>query len=202
MCEEHRWLHARKHIIGQQAEVSLIYIVLCHAVQNDRDTSQTLSHITARHLITCSRVAKVQTSTLNVWYSAKHTARAAWWIMGFVRLISQFRSRSVGEQNQAHSKSQVALTFCLCELVRIPALLSRTDPPSTCAARARIPEQPSHNINCHVFLKLGTEQHKTGISKSSNSAKHTEAWWLWIPSQTHQGRSSLSIDYAEAWHRT
>ena len=151
MCEEHRWLLARNHIIGQQAEDSLFYIVLCHVVQNDCDTSHILSHITARHLITRSRAAKFQTSTLNVWYSAKHTARAAWWIMGFVRLISQFRSRSVGEQNQAHSKSQVALTFIICQLVGVPARLSLTAPLSTCAARARIPDQPSHNINCHMF---------------------------------------------------
>ena len=71
--------------------------------------------------------------------------------MGFVRLISQFRSRSVGEQNQAHSKSQVALTFIICQLVGVPARLSLTAPLSTCAARARIPDQPSHNINCHMF---------------------------------------------------
>jgi len=162
--------------------------VLCHAVQNECTTSHILSHITAKYLITRSREAKVKTSTLNVWYSAKHTARAAWWNMGLVRLISQVRNRSVGEHSQAHSKSQIALTVFICELVRAPALLSRTAPPSPCAARARIPEQPSHNINCHMFfLKLGTEQHKAGISKSSNSAKHTEAWWILVPSQTHQG---------------
>ena len=57
------------------------------------DTSHILSHITARHLITRSRAAKFQTNTLNVWYSAKQTARAAWWVLGFVRLISQVRSR-------------------------------------------------------------------------------------------------------------
>ena len=80
------------------------------------------------------------------------------------------------QQSQAHSKSQVALTFFACELVRIPTRLGHTAPPSTCAARAKFPEQPSHNINCHMFfLHPGTEQHKTGISTSSNSAKHTEA---------------------------
>ena len=151
MCEEHRWLLARNHIIGQQAEDSLFYIVLCHVVQNDCDTSHILSHITARHLITRSRAAKFQTSTLNVWNLAKHTARAAWWNMGFVRLISQVRSRSVGEHSQAHSKSQVALTFFICELVGGPPFLGHTATPSTCAARARIPDQPSHNINCHMF---------------------------------------------------
>ena len=61
--EEHRWLLARKHIIGQQAEISLIYIVLCHVVQNDCDTFHILSQITARHLIIRSREAKFKCSS-------------------------------------------------------------------------------------------------------------------------------------------
>jgi len=57
-------------------------------------------------------------------------------------------------------------------------------------------------IDTCFLLKPGTEQYKAGISKSSNSAKHTEAWWILVPNQTQQGRSSLLIDYAEAWHWT
>jgi len=51
------------------------------------------------------------------------------------------------EQSQAHGKSRVALTLFACKLVRIPTRLSRTAPLSICAARARIPEHPSHNID-------------------------------------------------------
>jgi hypothetical protein len=150
------------------------------------------------HLITRSRAAKFQTSTLNVWYSAKHTARAAWWTMGFVRLISQVRSRSMGEQSQAHSKSQVALTFWLCELVRVPARLSRMAPPSTCAARARIPEQPSHKINCHMFfLKLGTEQHKAGISQSSTQPSTQKLDEYWYPAKHIKAGAACSLTTRE-----
>jgi hypothetical protein len=53
------------------------------------------------------------------------------------------------EQSQAHSKSQVALSFFACQLVRIPTHLPHGPPEhlSSKGSKARNPEQPSHNID-------------------------------------------------------
>jgi len=184
----------------QQAELSLIYTVLRHVVQNVCDASHILSHHTARHLITRSRAAKFQTSTLNVWYLAKHTAGAAWWIMGLVRLISHVRSRSVGEQVAVWPRKGGPPTSWQMKNV----IYVIQAPPRAPAQQGQefLNNRVITLIDTCFLLKPGTEQHKAGISKSSSSVKHTEAWWILVPNQTYQGRSSLSIDCAEAWHRT
>ena len=63
-CQNIEWKHGS--IQHAQIPSNHTVIVFCHVVQNDCDTSHILSHITARHLITRSRAAKFQTSTLNV----------------------------------------------------------------------------------------------------------------------------------------
>ena len=181
-----------KHGIIQHAQTPLNHtvIVLCHVVQNDRDTSQIWSHITARHLITRSRAAKFQTSTLNVWYSAKHTARAAWWIRGSWGWSAKSATEAAGAKVKLHSLSS-RVNWCAFPL----AWAARPPWASAQQGREFLNNRVITLIDTCLLLNPGTEQHKAGISKSSNSAKHTEAWWILVPSQTHQGRSSLIINW-------